>query len=60
MLIKKQNGVPQFECTEFAPKKTKYVLLIPVINVNKKLIKIIIKRNLSVLQGVIFQNRLIL
>ena len=55
MLIKKQNGVPQFECTEFAPKKTKYVLLIPVINEGER-----IKKELGVLQGVIFQNRLIL
>lgn len=39
MLIQKQKGVPQFECTEFAPKKSKYVLLIPVINEGERIKK---------------------
>ena len=31
-IFEKQPGVPRFECTEFAPKKCEYALLIPIIN----------------------------
>lgn len=31
------RGVPNFECREFAPKKTKYCLLIPIINENGRI-----------------------
>ena len=31
------QGVPSFECTEFAPRKTKYCLLIPIINENGRI-----------------------
>jgi glycosyltransferase involved in cell wall biosynthesis len=32
MIYEKQNGVPRFECTEYAPKTKDYVVLIPIIN----------------------------
>ena len=31
------QGVPNFECAEFAPRKTKYCLLIPIINENGRI-----------------------
>ena len=37
--IPKQNGVPAFSCTEFAPKSKDYVLLIPVINEGERIQK---------------------
>ena len=33
------QGVPYFECTEYSPKKTKYCLLIPIINENGRIQK---------------------
>lgn len=39
MEYKKQPGVPKFECTEFEKKKSKYVLLIPIINEGERIIK---------------------
>ncbi len=32
MIYEKQTGVPKFEAVEYAPKKKKYVVLIPIIN----------------------------
>ncbi len=32
MVYEKQNGVPKFECTEYAGKTKEYVVLIPIIN----------------------------
>ena len=32
MIYEKQQGVPRFECTEYAPKTKDYVVLIPIIN----------------------------
>ena len=32
MIYQKQEGVPCFECTEYAQKSKDYVLLIPVLN----------------------------
>lgn len=32
MLYERQQGVPQFECVEFAPKTKEYAVLIPIIN----------------------------
>jgi len=32
MIYENIPGVPGFECVEYAPKKTKYCLLIPIIN----------------------------
>ncbi|MCH5207643.1 MAG: glycosyltransferase family 2 protein [Oscillospiraceae bacterium] len=32
MIFQRRSGVPQFECTEYAPKKSEYVVLIPIIN----------------------------
>lgn len=32
MIYEKQNGVPRFECTEYAGKNKDYVVLIPIIN----------------------------
>lgn len=32
MKYEKQEGVPEFECTEYAGKNKKYVILIPIIN----------------------------
>lgn len=39
MIYKKQIGVPEFECIEFAPKSKDYVILIPIINENDRIIK---------------------
>lgn len=32
MIFEKKSGVPKFECKEYADKKNKYALLIPIIN----------------------------
>lgn len=32
MIYEKQNGVPRFACTEYAPKTKDFVVLIPIIN----------------------------
>lgn len=37
MLVKRQSGVPQFYCTEYADKQSDYVVLIPVINEGERL-----------------------
>ena len=41
MVYGKQNGVPEFECTEYSAKSKEYVVLIPIINegnrINKEL-----------------------
>lgn len=39
MVYGKQNGVPEFECTEYAAKKKNYVVLIPVINEGERIHK---------------------
>jgi len=39
MIYEKQKGVPQFECTEYAPKRKDYVLLIPIINEGNRIHK---------------------
>ncbi len=39
MIYEKQEGVPSFVCTEYAPKKKNYVVLIPVINEGKRIRK---------------------
>lgn len=31
------TGIPRFECEEYAPKSTRYCLLIPIINENKRI-----------------------
>lgn len=38
MIYERDLGVPKFECVEFAPKKTKYCICIPVINENGRII----------------------
>lgn len=38
MIYEKQNGVPKFECTEYAPKLRDYVVLIPIINEGERII----------------------
>lgn len=38
MIYKKQEGVPKFECIEFAEKSRDYVVLIPVINEGNRII----------------------
>lgn len=38
MIYEKQNGVPKFECTEYAPKLRDYVVLIPIINEGDRII----------------------
>ena len=40
------KGVPDFECTEYAQKKTKYCLLIPIINENGRIQKELQRANL--------------
>lgn len=37
MLYKQQLGVPDFECIEYAKRKTKYCILIPVINEGERI-----------------------
>lgn len=37
MLVHRQNGVPQFYCTEYAEKRKDFAVLIPVINEGKRL-----------------------
>ena len=32
MIYEKQEGVPKFECTEYAERNSDYCVLIPVIN----------------------------
>lgn len=39
MIYKKQDGVPCFECTEYARKSKDYVVLIPIINEGERIIK---------------------
>ena len=39
MLINNLKGVPDFKCDEYHPKKTKYCLLIPIINENGRIQK---------------------
>ncbi len=39
MIIKRQQGVPQFECIEYAPKHSDYVVLIPIINEGERIHK---------------------
>lgn len=39
MIYEKINGVPKFECTEYEKKSKEYVLLIPIINEGKRIIK---------------------
>ena len=34
-----QTGVPKFECNEYAPKSSDYVVLIPVINEGERILK---------------------
>ena len=36
MLYKNIRGVPDFECKEYAEKKTKYCVCIPIINEKEK------------------------
>lgn len=38
MIYEKQNGVPKFECTEYAPKLRDYVVLIPIINEGERIV----------------------
>ena len=37
MIYKNQNGVPDFQCDEYASKQTKYCLLIPIINEGERI-----------------------
>lgn len=37
MIYKAQEGVPQFSCTEYEEKKTKYCVLIPIINEGERI-----------------------
>lgn len=37
MIFEKQPGVPRFECTEFAPKRSEYAVLIPIINEGERI-----------------------
>lgn len=39
MIYERKQGVPQFECMEFCPKKKDYVVLIPIINEGKRILK---------------------
>lgn len=39
MIYEKQNGVPKFECTEYAARTKDYVVLIPIINEGDRIIK---------------------
>lgn len=37
MIYEKQDGVPKFACTEYAPKTKDYVVLIPIINEGERI-----------------------
>lgn len=37
MIYENISGVPRFSCDEFAPKKTKYCVLIPIINEGERI-----------------------
>lgn len=39
MIVKKQNGIPRFECKEYEEKSKEYVVLIPIINEGDCIIK---------------------
>lgn len=39
MIYKRQPGVPEFACTEYAEKSKEYVVLIPIINEGNRIIK---------------------
>lgn len=39
MIYEKRNGVPKFECTEYAEKNKEYVVLIPIINEGDRIAK---------------------
>lgn len=39
MIYERQEGVPRFECIEFRQKSSEYVVLIPIINEGKRIIK---------------------
>lgn len=39
MIYEKKDGVPKFECTEYAAKSKDYVVLIPIINEGERIIK---------------------
>lgn len=39
MVYEKQEGVPKFECTEYAGKKKEYAVLIPVLNEGAKILR---------------------
>ena len=39
MIYEKKNGVPKFECIEYAEKTKDYVVLIPIINEGERIIK---------------------
>jgi len=39
MIYEAQPGVPRFLCKEFAPRRTKYVICIPIINEGERIIK---------------------
>lgn len=43
MVYKKRKGVPEFECKEFGEKSKDYVLLIPVINEGRRIVKELIR-----------------
>lgn len=39
MIYEKQEGVPKFECFEYAEKRKEYVVLIPIINEGDRIVK---------------------
>lgn len=39
MIYKKQEGVPEFECTEYSAKSKEYVVLVPIINEGERIHK---------------------
>lgn len=45
MIYEKQEGVPRFECIEFEPKSSEYVVLIPIINEGKRIQKELMRAN---------------
>lgn len=45
MIYEKQQGVPKFECIEYAEKKKEYVILIPIINEGDRIIKELTRAN---------------
>ncbi len=51
MIYERQNGVPGFECFEYAGKKKEYAVLIPIINEGDRILRELIRAQKSRVSG---------